>query len=87
MADTKSLIKLAYSAFNQQDTDGARAPMTEDVMWPKRLSRAAESWERKREAGTSFGSALTQTITCKVIAAPRGLFHSEPVAEHDRLRG
>ena len=35
MADTKALIKQAYSAFNKRDIDGALALMTEDVSWPK----------------------------------------------------
>ena len=34
MADTKTLIQQAYSAFNKRDTDGALALMTEDVSWP-----------------------------------------------------
>jgi ketosteroid isomerase-like protein len=35
MADTKTLIEQAYSAFNTRDIDGALALMTEDVSWPK----------------------------------------------------
>jgi ketosteroid isomerase-like protein len=35
MADTKTVIEQAYSAFNQRDIDGALALMTEDVSWPK----------------------------------------------------
>jgi hypothetical protein len=35
MADNKTLIKQAYSAFNRRDIDGALALMTEDVSWPK----------------------------------------------------
>ncbi len=35
MADTKTIIERAYSAFNQRDIDGALALMTEDVSWPK----------------------------------------------------
>ena len=35
MADTKSVIEQAYSAFNRRDIDGALALMTEDVSWPK----------------------------------------------------
>jgi hypothetical protein len=35
MADTKTLIEQAYSAFNKRDIDGALALMTEDVNWPK----------------------------------------------------
>jgi hypothetical protein len=35
MADTKTLIEQAYSAFNKRDIDGALALMTEDVCWPK----------------------------------------------------
>lgn len=35
MADTKTLIEQAYSAFNKRDIDGALAMMTEDVSWPK----------------------------------------------------
>jgi hypothetical protein len=35
MADTKTIIEQAYSAFNKRDIDGALAVMTEDVRWPK----------------------------------------------------
>ena len=35
MADTKTLIERAYSAFNKRDIDSALALMTEDVNWPK----------------------------------------------------
>jgi ketosteroid isomerase-like protein len=35
MADTKTLIEQAYSAFNERDIDGTLALMTEDVSWPK----------------------------------------------------
>ena len=35
MADTKTLIEQAYSAFNKRDIDTALALMTQDVNWPK----------------------------------------------------
>jgi hypothetical protein len=35
MADTKTLIEQAYSAFNKRNIDGALALMTQDVTWPK----------------------------------------------------
>jgi len=35
MADTKTLIEHAYSAFNRRDIDAALALMTQDVSWPK----------------------------------------------------
>jgi hypothetical protein len=35
MADTKTVIEQAYSAFNKRNIDGALALMTEDVSWPK----------------------------------------------------
>jgi len=35
MADTKTVIEQAYSAFNQRDIDGALALMTQDVSWPR----------------------------------------------------
>ncbi len=35
MADTRSMIEQAYSAFNMRDIDGALALMTQDVSWPK----------------------------------------------------
>jgi hypothetical protein len=35
MADTKTVVEQAYSAFNRRDIDGALALMTEDVSWPK----------------------------------------------------
>ncbi len=35
MADTKTLLEQAYSAFNRRDIDGALGLMTEDVSWPK----------------------------------------------------
>lgn len=35
MADTRTVIEQAYSAFNKRDIDAALALMTEDVSWPK----------------------------------------------------
>ena len=35
MADAKTLIRQAYSAFNNRDIDAALALMTQDVSWPK----------------------------------------------------
>ena len=35
MADTKTLIEQAYSAFNKRDIDDVLALMTHDVNWPK----------------------------------------------------
>jgi hypothetical protein len=35
MADTKTVIEQAYSAFNKRDIEGALALMTQDVSWPK----------------------------------------------------
>jgi hypothetical protein len=35
MADTRTVIEQAYSAFNKRDIDGALALMTEDVNWPR----------------------------------------------------
>src|SRR5499425_3281738 len=35
MADARTLIEQAYSAFNKRDIDGALALMTQDVSWPK----------------------------------------------------
>ena len=35
MANVKTIIEQAYSAFNKRDIDGALALMTEDVNWPK----------------------------------------------------
>jgi hypothetical protein len=35
MADTKTIIEQANSAFNKRDIDGALALMTKDVSWPK----------------------------------------------------
>ena len=35
MADAKTLIDQAYSAFNKRDIDGALTLMTQDVSWPK----------------------------------------------------
>lgn len=35
MADTRTVIEQAYSAFNQRDIDSALLLMTEDVSWPK----------------------------------------------------
>ena len=34
MADTKTIIEQAYSAFNKRDIDGALALMAQDVSWP-----------------------------------------------------
>lgn len=35
MADTKTIIQQAYSAFNKRDIDGVLALMTPDVSWPR----------------------------------------------------
>jgi len=35
MANTRTVIEQAYSAFNKRDIDAALALMTEDVSWPK----------------------------------------------------
>ena len=35
MANTQTLIALAYSAFNRRDIDGALLLMSDDVSWPK----------------------------------------------------
>lgn len=35
MTETTLLMQRVYAAFNQRDTDGALALMTEDVRWPK----------------------------------------------------
>lgn len=35
MANVKTVIEQAYSAFNKRDIDGALTLMTEDVSWPK----------------------------------------------------
>jgi hypothetical protein len=35
MADTQTLIKRAYAAFNKRDIDGVFALMSEHVSWPK----------------------------------------------------
>jgi hypothetical protein len=35
VAETKTVIEQAYSAFNKRDIDGALALMTQDVSWPK----------------------------------------------------
>jgi hypothetical protein len=35
MADSKTVIEQAYSAFNKRDIDGALALMTQEVSWPK----------------------------------------------------
>ncbi len=49
MADTKTPIEQAYSAFNKRDIDGALALMTQDVSWPK----ASEGWQGRRMFRTS----------------------------------
>jgi hypothetical protein len=35
MADTRTIIQQAYTAFNKRDIDGALALMTQGVNWPK----------------------------------------------------
>jgi hypothetical protein len=35
VADIKTVLEQAYSAFNRRDIDGALALMTDDVSWPK----------------------------------------------------
>jgi ketosteroid isomerase-like protein len=49
MADVKTMIERAYSAFNRRDIDGALALMTEDVSWPK-ASEGAKLSVKKRSA-------------------------------------
>lgn len=44
MADTKTMIELAYAAFNKRDIDGALALMTQHVSWPK-------AWEGGKVVG------------------------------------
>ena len=43
MADTRTIIEQAYSAFNKRVIDGALALMTEDVSWPKASEGAFSS--------------------------------------------
>jgi hypothetical protein len=35
MADTKTIVEQAYSAFNNRDIDGALGLMTQNVSWPR----------------------------------------------------
>ena len=35
MANTKTIIEQAYSAFNKRDIDSVLTLMTQDVSWPK----------------------------------------------------
>ena len=58
MADTKTIIEQAYSAFNKRDIDGALALMTQDVRWP-RLRRAARLSERKRSAPIGLDNGVS----------------------------
>ena len=43
MADTKTIIEQAYTAFNKRDIDSALALMTQDVSW----SKASEAEKKK----------------------------------------
>jgi hypothetical protein len=52
MADTKTVIEQAYSAFNKRDIDSALALMTQDVSWPK-ASEGGKVVGKKRSA--AFG--------------------------------
>ena len=58
MADTKTIIEQAYSAFNKRDIDGALALMTQDVSWPK-ASEGGRSSERKRSAPTGLDNGVS----------------------------
>ena len=58
MADTKTLIEQAYSAFNKRNIDGALALMIEDVSWPKASETAGLS-ERKRSAHIGLGNGVS----------------------------
>jgi hypothetical protein len=58
MADTKTMIEQAYSAFNKRDIDGALAPMTQDVSWPK-ASEGGKLSEKKRSAHIGLDNGVS----------------------------
>jgi hypothetical protein len=57
MADTKTVIEQAYSAFNKRDIDGALAPMTQDVSWPK-ASEGGKVVGKERSATIGLGNGV-----------------------------
>ena len=70
MADTKTLIEQAYSAFNRRDIDGALALMTEDVNWPK-ASEGGRVVERKRSAPAGLDNGASSMAMSNRWQSPR----------------
>jgi hypothetical protein len=62
MADTKTLIAQAYSAFNKRDIDGALALMTHDVSWPK-ASEGGKIIGKKRSVPIGLGNGVNSIHT------------------------
>jgi len=70
MADTKTVIEQAYSAFNRRDIDGALALMTEDVSWPK-ASEGARLSEKKRSAPIGLDNGASSMAMSNRWKSPR----------------
>jgi hypothetical protein len=74
MADIKTMIEQAYSAFNRRDIDAALALMREDVRWP-----------RASEGGTVVGKAEIRAYWTRQWSEFDP--HVEPLAIIDRGGG
>jgi hypothetical protein len=69
MAETKTLIEKAYSAFNKRDIDGALALMTEDVSWPKASEGGKVVGKDARLLDSTMGRVRS---TCRTNNSHRG---------------
>ena len=58
MADTKTIVEQAYSAFNKRDIDGALVLMTQNVSWPK-ASEGGKVSEKKRSAPIGLDNGVS----------------------------
>jgi hypothetical protein len=73
MADTKTRIERAYSAFNRRNVNGALALMTHDVSWPK-ASEGGKTQVRVRQLVKSLqGDVLSDSEVVHVFTMTGGL--------------
>jgi len=70
MADNRTLIEQAYSAFNKRNIDGALALMTEDVSWPK-ASEGGRVVGRKRSAPIGLDNGASSIPMSNRYQPPR----------------
>ena len=70
MANKKTLIEQAYSAFNRRDIDGALALMTQDVSWPK-ASEGGRVIGKKRSAPIGLDNGASSMAMSNRWKSPR----------------